>query len=72
MKRNILSGKGIVVIWNVCIFDVATGLVEIANVVDVVYPGLIKAFDKVSHDSLTARLVKCGLDNTTVSIISPL
>lgn len=36
---------------------------------DIVYPDLSKAFDEVSHDILINKMVKYGLDDTTVQLL---
>uniref|UniRef100_A0A803SKS9 Reverse transcriptase domain-containing protein n=1 Tax=Anolis carolinensis TaxID=28377 RepID=A0A803SKS9_ANOCA len=47
-------------------FDRVTSWVDTGNAVDVAYLDFCKAFDKVPHDLLANKLVKCGLDKTTV------
>uniref|UniRef100_A0A803TIT8 Reverse transcriptase domain-containing protein n=1 Tax=Anolis carolinensis TaxID=28377 RepID=A0A803TIT8_ANOCA len=47
-------------------FDRVTSWVDTGNAVDVAYLDFSKAFDKVPHDLLANKLVKCGLDKTTV------
>uniref|UniRef100_A0A803T918 Reverse transcriptase domain-containing protein n=1 Tax=Anolis carolinensis TaxID=28377 RepID=A0A803T918_ANOCA len=47
-------------------FDRVTSWVDSGNAVDVAYLDFSKAFDKVPHDLLANKLVKCGLDKTTV------
>uniref|UniRef100_A0A803TL93 Reverse transcriptase domain-containing protein n=1 Tax=Anolis carolinensis TaxID=28377 RepID=A0A803TL93_ANOCA len=43
-----------------------TSWVDTGNAVDVAYLDFSKTFDKVPHDLLANKLVKCGLDKTTV------
>uniref|UniRef100_A0A670IE66 Reverse transcriptase domain-containing protein n=1 Tax=Podarcis muralis TaxID=64176 RepID=A0A670IE66_PODMU len=50
-------------------FDRITSLVDEGNAVDVVYLDFSKAFDKVPHDILVKKLVKCGLDYATTQWI---
>uniref|UniRef100_A0A803SSL5 Reverse transcriptase domain-containing protein n=1 Tax=Anolis carolinensis TaxID=28377 RepID=A0A803SSL5_ANOCA len=47
-------------------FDRVTSWVDTGNAVDVAYLDFSKAFDKVPHNLLANKLVKCGLDKTTV------
>uniref|UniRef100_A0A803TCK4 Reverse transcriptase domain-containing protein n=1 Tax=Anolis carolinensis TaxID=28377 RepID=A0A803TCK4_ANOCA len=47
-------------------FDRVTSWVDTGNAMDVAYLDFSKAFDKVPHDLLANKLVKCGLDKTTV------
>uniref|UniRef100_A0A803SMX6 Reverse transcriptase domain-containing protein n=1 Tax=Anolis carolinensis TaxID=28377 RepID=A0A803SMX6_ANOCA len=47
-------------------FDRVTSWVDTGNAVDVAYLDFSKAFDKVPHDLLANKLVKCGLEKTTV------
>uniref|UniRef100_A0A803TBS9 Reverse transcriptase domain-containing protein n=1 Tax=Anolis carolinensis TaxID=28377 RepID=A0A803TBS9_ANOCA len=47
-------------------FDRVTSWVDTGNAVDVAYLDFSKAFDKVPHGLLANKLVKCGLDKTTV------
>uniref|UniRef100_A0A803T1G7 Reverse transcriptase domain-containing protein n=1 Tax=Anolis carolinensis TaxID=28377 RepID=A0A803T1G7_ANOCA len=47
-------------------FDRVTSWVDTGNAVDVAYLDFSKAFNKVPHDRLANKLVKCGLDKTTV------
>ena len=46
--------------------DEMTGWVDTARAADVVYLDLSKAFDTVSHNALTGKLRRCGLDGWTV------
>uniref|UniRef100_A0A670IGU3 Reverse transcriptase domain-containing protein n=1 Tax=Podarcis muralis TaxID=64176 RepID=A0A670IGU3_PODMU len=50
-------------------FDRITSLVDEGNTVDVAYLDFSKAFDKVPHDILVKKLVKCGLDYATTQWI---
>uniref|UniRef100_A0A670IJS6 Reverse transcriptase domain-containing protein n=1 Tax=Podarcis muralis TaxID=64176 RepID=A0A670IJS6_PODMU len=50
-------------------FDRITSLVDEGNAVDVAYLDFSKAFDKVLHDILVKKLVKCGLDYATTQWI---
>uniref|UniRef100_UPI00109F2E4C uncharacterized protein LOC114596483 n=1 Tax=Podarcis muralis TaxID=64176 RepID=UPI00109F2E4C len=50
-------------------FDRITSLVDEGNAVDVAYLDFSKAFDKVPHDILVKKLVKCGLDYATTQWI---
>uniref|UniRef100_A0A670HPH4 Gypsy retrotransposon integrase-like protein 1 n=1 Tax=Podarcis muralis TaxID=64176 RepID=A0A670HPH4_PODMU len=50
-------------------FDRITTLVDEGNAVDVAYLDFSKAFDKVPHDILVKKLVKCGLDYATTQWI---
>ena len=45
-----------------------TGWVDEGTAVDVVYLDLSKAFDTVSHNTLTRKLRKCGLDEETSEV----
>uniref|UniRef100_A0A803T570 Reverse transcriptase domain-containing protein n=1 Tax=Anolis carolinensis TaxID=28377 RepID=A0A803T570_ANOCA len=47
-------------------FGRVTSWVNTGNAVDVAYLDFSKAFNKVPHDLLANKLVKCGLDKTTV------
>ena len=38
-------------------------MIDEGNTVDVAYLDFSKAFDKVPHDILARKLVKCGLDS---------
>ena len=47
-------------------FEKVTTLLDQGNAVDIVYLDFSKAFDKVPHDLLICKLVKCGMDPITV------
>jgi len=50
----------------IAFYDGMTGWVDKQTAVDVVYLDFSKAFDTVSHNILTGKLRKCGLDEWTV------
>jgi len=50
----------------IAFYDGMTGWVDEGRAVDVVYLDLSKAFVTVSHEVLTGKLRKCGLDEWTV------
>jgi len=53
----------------IAFYDGMTGWVDEGRAVDVVYLDFSKAFDTVSHNTLTGNLRKCGLDEWTVRCI---